>query len=310
MTVEQTIEAPVAATQMSPDDALEAGLNRAAEASNNTAKEMTQEGKAPEQQERGTADAQGEPEKAEEQSTSENTNASNVTAEPHKPKSRFQERISDLTNKIKELEVKLAQKGAEQPKEIAKTEETQKAQEPRHYIPPPQKPQYTREQLVQARKKYREAGDIDSVDMIDEELRKVDKYDFEQAAWELKNGRAHEQFQQAQSYYEQEALKKWPELKDAASPITQHFQAVAKIVPELAQRADGRYLMASVASLRIRAAKSDALEQENKKLQEKIAALENKAAPAKQTQATSVGKGAPKTPEQLLDDRFAMAGAA
>ena len=277
----------------SAGDILVSGLSRYQEQSDEYAKQHSPEEKAPEQDtHREDLDTPAPKEsKAAKPQADEQTNGSTLATKTkgQAPKSRYQERVSELTDKIKGLEASVADRDRQLAERQAASSKSDEKKEPKHRVPPPQKPQYEREQLLNLKRQYRAANDWDSVDLIDEELRKLDKYPHEYATWELKEGRETERYQQEQAYHENEAVKKWPEMRNAGSPIFQQYQALIKRVPEILERADGKYIAAAVADTYLRAARVDPLEQKLKEAQDRIAQLEGKAAPVKQTQATSVG---------------------
>jgi hypothetical protein len=76
---------------------------------------------------------------------------------------------------------------------------------------------------------------------------------------------------------------------------------VAKMVPEIAQRQDGEFLLASVANLRLQAAGAGALAEENKKLREELDGYRKKAQPLKQdTTPKKDAPGGKDSPDDIL----------
>ncbi len=217
------------------------------------------------------------------------TSASPNVAESKKPKGRLDVRLQELLDENKALKAKLQTPAPQNQAQAQQQQPDAKPKERKNLIPPPEKPRYTRQQLIGLIDAYEESGDKAMVKAAREELYKVDQYEHEVTRWELKEGRAWEQYQANQNYYRAEAVKKWPDLAKTDSPIFREFQKVSQIVPELLERPDGEWLLASLANVRIQAARADALEAELKTEREKYTSMAKRAQPGKQTESTRVG---------------------
>lgn len=218
------------------------------------------------------------------------------------PKSRAQERIHDLLEQVKQRDAKIAQ--WEQEKAAAQAEKAKQPQEPKVILPQPTKPKYEQQQLLTYRQqiaaKIRSGEatpeDYNLLEGVDGELRAWDKYETDLKFWKLENGQAVERWQGAQTHFRNEALKAWPELKDASSPLSQVYRNIEKKFPEVANRndGDGTYWVANMAHLVLAQEKHEAelgaLKTANETLTKENQALKGKMQPANQRGAAETGK--------------------
>jgi hypothetical protein len=317
-TTTQTAEEPSALDAVRSK--LKASISEAANFRNGSdADEAGDESTSNKESDRGTTDTSEEIKGSAEKETSqteENTVASNggdeskeTTVKPVK-ESRENARIRELNEKFKqeeskrkELEAKLASQ--EQAKtqtptnEVKATQETQQPQKQEipQLVPPPAKPQYTKQQLLPLLKKYQDEGNADMAWAVQQEIEKVRDYEIELAKWEGQNARAWENHQSQTGYWQSEANKKWPELAKQDSTIAKAMQKVNTFIKDVQSNpAKFAYNQAYMADVFDRSLRFDAAEAENKQLREKIALLEKKGQPANQAEAPEVESTTSKTP--------------
>lgn len=227
-------------------------------------------------------------------------NSDSGKQETRKP-SRYETRIQELVGEIKGLKAQLAKPLTAQTQQAT----LQVKQEPRAIIPPPQKPQYSIEQLNQTKNQIlaktsqgQELTDRDRemVEMINGELQAWKDYQFKNELWEVKNGQAVERWQANQNYYRAEAIKTWPELADGSSPLYTAAVNLAQKYPEILNRSqgDGEYVIANVASLVLKAKNHESelgtLKQQNETLTKENETLKKKLQPATQKDSPETGK--------------------
>lgn len=308
-------------TDQSPDDFFAAGVHaipgmdvsnfRPDPLEDNTTEKI-------DKQERGTADP--DETKTESKDSNNTSNEDTSTAETNAPlinKGRSNNRIQELIAQIKERDAKLAEHTAkiaeyEKAKSQVSQPEPVKQTEVPALIP---KPKYEVKDLEGLKTKYEDAleehrinGDLAKIKETREYLRMVNE-ELEQAkTWESRNKAEMDKHSQYLNHYRNEILNKWPEMKDEKSPIRQEYAKVHAEFTELQKNpALLEYRLASLASLRLNAAKASLLEEQNKKLQQEIASLKEKRKPLSQEEAPSTG-GANEDADPSEELRSALKG--
>lgn len=209
--------------------------------------------------------------------------------EPTK-KPRAQDRIQELAAQNKELKAKLEQANAKKP-EVAV--ETKAKEPPKPRVPQPTPPQFTKEVLSNLLLKYRAEGNQDMVDQIHAEQEKWRQHDIDMVRWEFKNGTETEKHNGAVQYYKQEALKAFPGLNDAASPITREYTGVRgwlnQKVPEIFDLPEAEYLVAQIANWKLASGQVATSQAEIKKLNEELGKLKKGSLPITTSSKPEVG---------------------
>ncbi len=230
------------------------------------------------------------------------SNSGDVNKDVSKPKGdRENARVRELNERTKAAEerARLAEeklaKAASTSNPASSTEQnasqvaqpTPKAQETPQLVPPPQKPQYTKAQLLPLLKKYQDAGDTEMAWAVNLELEAIRDYDVKQATWQIENARAWENHQSTTNYWKSEKLKKHPGLSDPNSSISKAMTQVETFIKDVqANPAKFEYNQAYMADIFDRSQRFDAAETEIKQLREKIASLEKKGQPAALNEAS------------------------
>ena len=287
------------ATESNPGDDLSKGLEglfdarSAASAPESTEDSASTTDKPPD---RGQETAKGTDDKSAATTTAQadttKTNASpssSATTRPPRSEQRIQELIKERDEWRSKAEM-TAKAPVAQVAEPAKTE----ASKEHVIVPPPDKPRYTMENLQNLKAKAKAEGNEELLEAIGEEMERVRMYDHDMKLWKLENGQAVERYQANQLHYRQHAVKNWPELAKADSPISVTYANMSQRFPELLNRpnGDGQYWLANVAHLVVaqkgHEAEKAALVEENKKLKEENDTYKRKMSPAKQTGESTV----------------------
>ncbi len=231
---------------------------------------------------------------------SDKASATTPTAEPVKGKARAPNRIAELLAQVKELKTKNEEyekaKAAPQTPTTATQATAPQAQQTPTMIP---KPEYTAEVLKGILKKKQFElddhivnADLPKIRETREFMENVQEKLAEANNWEQRNKQAVDQYNHAMTHYRNEVLKQWPDMGKENSPIRQEHAKVYARFQELQKNpALLEHELASIASIRLRAAGMAALEETNKQLQQKLATYEKKSQPLKQEEAPAAATG-------------------
>lgn len=201
--------------------------------------------------------------------------------EPTK-KPRAPARIDELLQKTKAQEQEIARLKAESAKvQAPKSEEKKEPPKPR--VPQPTPPQFTKEVLSNLLLKYRSEGNQEMVDQIHAEQEKWRQHDIDMVRWEFKNGNETEKHNGAVNYYKQEALKTFPGLNDATSPITREYTGIRgwlnEKAPAIFDLPEAEYLVAQIANWKLASGQVATSQAEIKKLTEELGKLKKGSLP-------------------------------
>lgn len=225
-----------------------------------------------------------------------------VSTRTEPKKSRAQDRITELAAKNKDLEAKLAQATAKKT-EVAVESKAKEPPKPR--VPQPTPPQFTKEVLNNLLFKYRGEGNQDMVDQIHAEQEKWRQHDIDMVRWEFKNGTETEKHNGAVQYFKQEALKQFPGLNDAASPITREYTGIRgwlnEKVPAIFDLPEAEYLVAQIANWKLASGQVATSQTEIKKLQEELGKLKKGSLPITSSSKPEIS-GKDDSPESSIKD--------
>lgn len=259
--------------------------------------------------------------------TAQADDASTSQAEPQEPQakqpvqkqpeqkkfvSRGEKRETDIKNAIEEnkrllREIRETQSRSQVPQQANATAPAEPI-----FVQKPQAPQFTREQLTAELQRAAATNDDKLAQAAQAELKAWDKHDTDLKFWKIENDQKIERFNSHRKHFWQQAVTRFPDLAKQDSPLYQEAKALAQKFPEIINRqsADGEYLIAQLAGMRIErkthASKVGALEEQVKKLTDKLNATQKKIMPASQGAAPTVSKaGEGSTAEDRLASKLA-----
>lgn len=175
------------------------------------------------------------------------------------------------------------------------------------FVPKPIAPKYSKEDLTKWYNEANEKGDQVAMNACAAELRAWEKHDIDLKFWNIENGQQLKSFASKWEASWNRAVTKFPELKDKNSEMFKEAEKLASTFPEVMNRkqADGQYLIAQLAAMRMRIKNHDSvvgtLEEKNKKLTEQLEAYQKRSQPASQGTKPNLAKpGSGGTPEERL----------
>lgn len=255
-------------------------------------------------------------EPANEQADSEPTTKPDSKDQTQKPKEKFGNRYEQRKQEMQAIrdEIKKEREELSRLRQPARTPEGQaKAQTEVEIVPKPKPPQYSKEDLTKWYNAAKESNDQVTMQACVDGLQSWRDHETDLKFWKIENGQTFEKFQASWNDNWNKATTKFPDLKDKNSELYKATDALARNYPEILNRkaADGQYVLAQVAALRLKVKSHDsvvgALEEQNKKLKEQLASYQKRAQPAGQGTKPNLAKpGSGGTPEERLASKLGV----